>query len=134
MSPHYCRCRYAVYTITPHSKAQAALLGPAAAAAAAQTYTYTKGILTDTSAEAEVVTEGDCVSLDNGLLQLNFSKSTGRLIRLTNHQAGVATNLTLDMAAYLSGKLLHASILLAEDWPWKLLCFSYQLLYRSLDV
>ncbi|KAL3162416.1 hypothetical protein ABBQ32_010087 [Trebouxia sp. C0010 RCD-2024] len=94
---------YAVYTITPHSKAQAALLGPAAAAAAAQTYTYTKGILTDTSAEAEVVTEGDCVSLDNGLLQLNFSKSTGRLIRLTNHQAGVATNLTLDMAAYLSG-------------------------------
>ncbi|KAL3141201.1 hypothetical protein ABBQ38_003541 [Trebouxia sp. C0009 RCD-2024] len=94
---------YAVYTVTPHSKAQAALLEPAAAAAATHTYTYSNGVLTDTSAEAEAVTEGDCVSLDNGLLQLNFSKSSGRLISLANHQAGVATNLTLDMAAYLSG-------------------------------
>lgn len=117
MSPHHCGCRYAVYTVTPHSKAQAALLEPAAAAAATHTYTYSNGVLTDTSAEAEAVTEGDCVSLDNGLLQLNFSKSSGRLISLANHQAGVATNLTLDMAAYLSGKLLHASILLAEGRP-----------------
>ena len=44
------------------------------------------------------------MSVGNGLLQLNFSKSTGRLISLTNHQAGVATDLTVDMAAYLSGK------------------------------
>ena len=53
---------------------------------------------------------GDCLSVDNGLLQLNFSKTTGRLTSLTNHQAGVATNLTLDMVAYLSGKLPVASL------------------------
>ena len=101
---HRNPCRYAVYTVTPHSKAQAALLGSAAAAANTHTYTYTNGILTDTIEEAEALQEGDCVSVGNGLLQLNFSKSTGRLISLTNHQAGVATDLTVDMAAYLSGK------------------------------
>lgn len=82
-----------------------------------ETYTYTNGIRTDTSAQAEALPEGDCVSLENGLLQLNFSKTSGRLTSLTNHQAGVATNLTLDMAAYLSGELLYTSPLVADGWP-----------------
>lgn len=97
-----------MYTITPHSKNdEGALLK--AAAAQTDTYTYTKGILTATSAGAGPLPEGDSLSVDNGLLQLNFSKTTGRLTSLTNHQAGVATNLTMDMVAYLSGKLLNAS-------------------------
>lgn len=58
--------------------------------------------------------ESDSVSVDNGLLQLNFSKTTGRLTSLTNHQAGVATNLTLDMIAYLSGKLPDASLMIGS--------------------
>lgn len=102
-------CRYAVYTVTPHSQDQSALSGPATAPAAVaaqtDTYTYTDGVLTDTSTGADMLPEEDALSLDNGLLQLNFSRTTGRLTSLTNHQAGVATNLTLDMAAYLSGNL-----------------------------
>ena len=108
---HVC-CRYAVFTITPHSKDQEAPGNAAAAAATTDTYTYTDGVLTGTSAGADAVPEGDSLSVDNGLLQLNFSKTTGRLASLTNHQAGVATNLTLDMSAYLSGKLFHTSQLI----------------------
>ena len=102
-------CRYSVYTITPHSKNDQGSL-PKAAAARTDTYTYTKGILTATSAGAGTLPEGDSLSVDNGLLQLNFSKTTGRLTSLANHQAGVATNLTMDMVAYLSGKLPDASL------------------------
>ena len=47
----------------------------------------------------------DSVCLDNGLLQLNFSTNTGRLASVKNRQAGVTANLTLDIAAYLSGVL-----------------------------
>lgn len=103
---HLC-CRYAVYTVTPHSQEQT----PQATAAAAKTdiYTFTNGILTHTNADAAALPEGDDLLVDNGLLRLNFSKTTGRLTSLTNHQAGVTTNLTLDMTAYLSGKLLTAS-------------------------
>lgn len=100
-----------MYTITPHNKDQAAL--PKAAAAQTDTYTYTKGVLTATSAGAGALPEGDSLSVDNGLLQLNFSKTTGRLTSLANHQAGVATNLTMDMVAYLSGKLPDA---FSQDW------------------
>ena len=98
-------CRYAVYTLTPHSEDQTAPPGSTEAAAQTDTYTYADGVLTDTSTGADMLPRGDSLSLDNGLLQLNFSRATGRLTSLTNHQAGVATNLTLDMAAYLSGKL-----------------------------
>ncbi len=54
-----------------------------------------------------LVTDQDQLSVDNGLLQLNFSTKTGRLESLCNRQAGVAANVTLDISAYLSGKLLH---------------------------
>ena len=101
-------CRYAVYAVTPHSKDQNG--SPKAAAANTDTYTYSNGVLTATSARADATPEGDCLSVDNGLLQLNFSKTTGRLTSLTNHQAEVATNLTMDMVAYLSGKLLDTSL------------------------
>ena len=103
-------CRYAVYAVTPHSKDQNAPLKEAAAAAKTDTYTYTHGVLTATSAGADAVPEGDSLSVDNGLLQLNFSKTNGRLTSLTNHQAGVVTNLTMDMVAYLSGEPLNSSL------------------------
>ena len=85
-----------MYTITPHSKNDQSALPTTAAAAQTDTYTYTEGVLTTTRAEAGPLPQGDSLSVDNGLLQLNFSKTTGRSSSLTNHQAGVATNLTMD--------------------------------------
>ena len=105
-----------MYTITPHSETHSTTLDSGAATTQAVTYTFTDGILTGSASEADSQLEGESLSVDNGLLQLNLSKTTGRLTSLTNHQAGVATNLTLDIAAYLSGKscLFIATVLLVQ--------------------
>ncbi len=69
--------------------------------------------LNQKSAESgDLATDQDQLSVDNGLLQLNFSTTTGRLESLFNRQAGVAANVTLDMSAYLSGELLHHTVAL----------------------
>ena len=83
--------------MTPHTSKAAAPLSVEAA------YTYTDGVLTLPSEQQAKETLSDSVTVDNGLLELNFSRSTGKLHSIQNRQAGVTENVTLDMAAYLSG-------------------------------
>ena len=85
----------------PHSTGQAPVKAAVAATVAA--YTYTDGVQAYSAADSHAQPDGVC--LDNGLLQLNFSANTGRLASVKNRQAGVTANLTLDIAAYLSGVL-----------------------------
>ena len=96
-------CRYAAYTVTPH--ASRASHKTAAALSTQAVYTYTEGVLTLPSEQQDAEALSDSVTIDNGLLELNFSRSTGKLHSIQNRQAGVTENVTLDMAAYLSGEI-----------------------------
>lgn len=95
-----CR-RYAVYTIQPHSSQHAP--AKAAARATLDDISYLNHKSTESG---HLVSDQDQLSVDNGLLQLNFSTKTCRLESLFNRQAGVAANVTLDISAYLSGKYI----------------------------
>lgn len=76
----------------------------AAVQATLETYTYSDSTLTGSTADTGTEALGDNVCLDNGLLQLNFSRTTGRLESIKNRQAGITANVTLDISAYLSGQ------------------------------
>ena len=66
---------------------------------------------TQKSVESDhLATDQNQLSVDNGLLQMNFSTKTGRLESLFNRQAGVAANVTFDISAYISGKPLHHTV------------------------
>ncbi|KAL0029171.1 hypothetical protein WJX79_000097 [Trebouxia sp. C0005] len=89
---------YAVYTIQPYSSEHA----PAKAAVRATMEDVPQP--TQKSVELDhLATDQNQLSVDNGLLQMNFSTKTGRLESLFNRQAGVAANVTFDISAYISG-------------------------------
>ncbi len=97
--------RYAVYTIQPHSSEHL----PAKAAVRA-TVDDVSPLHQKSTESGHLASDQVQVLVDNGLLQLNFSTKTGRLESLLNRQAGVAANVTLDISAYLSGRLLHDTV------------------------
>ena len=79
-------CRYAAYSITPHTSPDQ----PSSVPSSFQTVTFSSG---DVAAEANrpgsKAGASDKLSIDNGIILVNFSDITGQIVALINRQAQV---------------------------------------------